>query len=150
LLFGNFGAEFFQHALVRIDINITFVAVNRQIVPGFNIVKHAFDFGNNRNIQRFGNNGHVHGRRTVFNNQTADFIIVIIHQIRRPHGLGNDDDVPAVDNLAGPAIIAAEIVLQTVGHIAQVVQTLFEILVIRGRQTVPHVFISALDRRFRS
>ena len=90
----------------------------------------------------------MHGRHSVFKNQPADPAVVIIHQFRRPHCLRHDDDVlcPAFRH---PVVIAAEIGLQPVGHVPQIVQTLAHIAVGTGGQPVPHVFVSAFDRRLR-
>ncbi len=148
LLFGNFGFKLLLNNQRRIDIDIAIIAVYRNKIAGFNIIKQAFYFGNNRDIQRLGNDGNVHCRRAVFNNQTADFMIVIIHQIRRPHGLSHHDNVIAFDNFASRTIIAAQIILQAVGDITQIMQALFEVLVVRRGQTIPHIFISTLDSGF--
>ncbi len=90
----------------------------------------------------------MHGRRAVFNDQSADPAVVIIHQFRRSHGLGDNHDVLGRD-IRRLFIIAAQIRLQTVGHVAQIMQTFAQIAVAALRQTVPHVFIRAFHCRFR-
>ena len=99
-LFGDFGFEFFLNGRLRIDVDITVVAVYGNKFAGFDLFKQSFDFGDDRNVERLGDDGDVHGRRTVFDNQTADFVIVVVHEVGGAHGLSHDNNITPVTDFA--------------------------------------------------
>jgi len=127
LFFLHFGRNFFYYSLRRIDIYGTVRPVNGNNGSVLNVFKQPLYSGNYRNIQSFGDNGYMHRRRAFFYNQTPDFFIVIIHQIRRPHRCCDNYNIRIVVIYASIAIFPAQVQTQTVSYIAQIVQTLFQI-----------------------
>ena len=131
----------------RADLDLAGAAVDDDGVAVLDEIDDVLDLADGGDAERAGDDGDMAGRPALLEHEAAQALAVIVEQLGRPHGAGDEDGVLRAASRAGDVMaVAGQLAQQPVGEVVEIVQPLAQDRVGDAQHAGAGVVLHPLDR----